>query len=70
MTTKEKESTQVSTKEALKMHGYNNLVEVMKESTLGTRVGVPAVCEYGCIVEPDGRCQHGNDSVLRENYLI
>ncbi len=25
---------------------------------------VPACCKYGCDTEPDGHCQHGNESIL------
>ncbi|MEY3311797.1 MAG: hypothetical protein RL348_1130, partial [Bacteroidota bacterium] len=25
---------------------------------------VPAICSEGCEVEPDGRCSHGNPSIL------
>ena len=31
---------------------------------------VPACCEDGCEVEPDGRCEHGHPSVLIEAGLI
>ena len=24
--------------------------------------GIPAACEYGCEVEPDGHCEHGKPS--------
>ncbi len=29
-----------------------------------------AACEYGCMVEPDGTCPHGNRSWLIELSLI
>ena len=31
---------------------------------------VPACCSEDCQVEPDGRCQHGYDSVLIKEGLI
>ena len=27
---------------------------------------VPACCSHGCMVEPDGKCEHGYWSVARE----
>jgi hypothetical protein len=30
----------------------------------------PALCVYGCEVEPDGYCEHGNPSVLIAMGLI
>lgn len=30
----------------------------------------PALCEEGCEVEPDGRCEHGHPSVLIALGLI
>lgn len=30
----------------------------------------PALCEHGCEVEPDGRCEHGNPSILLALGLI
>jgi len=31
---------------------------------------VPACCSEGCQVEPDGHCEHGNESVLLAQGLI
>lgn len=31
---------------------------------------VPACCVYGCEVEPDGHCEHGNPSVLLDAGMI
>ena len=31
---------------------------------------VPACCSYGCMVEPDGTCEHGFHSVLIELSII
>ena len=31
---------------------------------------VPACCEEGCMVEPDGVCSHGHNSVLLEMGVI
>ena len=45
--------------EALENEGVS-LDEVYLESV------VPACCSDGCMVEPDGTCEHGFDSVLKE----
>ena len=31
---------------------------------------IPACCSEGCQVEPDGHCEHGNESVLLAEGLI
>ena len=31
---------------------------------------VPALCEDGCEVEPDGRCEHGHPSILLAMGII
>ena len=48
----------ISTNNALLMHGHVELWDVALSST------VPACCSEGCIVEPDGVCEHGFESVL------
>ena len=42
----------------------NSIQDYMLESV------VPACCKWGCEVEPDGYCPHGNPSVLIELNLI
>lgn len=57
---KKKETTLISLEQALSMHGYtdDDLQDLMFDSI------VPACCRFGCEVEPDGICSHGNESVL------
>jgi hypothetical protein len=31
---------------------------------------VPAMCVYGCSVEPDGHCEHGNEAITLHLSLI
>jgi hypothetical protein len=31
---------------------------------------VPACCDNGCMVEPDGKCSHGHPSILLEYGLV
>ena len=31
---------------------------------------VPACCKYGCVVEPDGYCEHGQPSILLNHDMI
>lgn len=49
--------TRISVKRTLDAHGLE-LEDLMHDSV------VPACCIEGCEVEPDGRCEHGNPSVL------
>lgn len=44
--------------ETLELHGHPDLSELAFESI------VPACCEEGCEVEPDGTCEHGHPSIL------
>ena len=43
-------------------HGYEDLPTFLEEVCSDSVV--PACCEEGCDVEPDGRCCHGNPSPL------
>lgn len=44
--------------------GYDNAVDWLEETGIGYDSVVPACCERGCEVEPDGICPHGHPSVL------
>jgi hypothetical protein len=33
-------------------------------TTYGEDSVMPACCEEGCMVEPDGKCEHGHPSIL------
>jgi len=57
------ETSAISVDEAFRMHGYDldndsDIAKLFMESV------VPACCKYGCEVEPDGECIHGNISVI------
>lgn len=48
----------ISVEHTLRMHGIENIEELESESV------VPACCEEGCEVEPDGVCEHRHPSVF------
>ena len=56
----------ISIKETLELHG----IEPYEIESLVFDSIVPACCEEGCEVEPDGTCPHGNPSVLLEMGVI
>lgn len=31
---------------------------------------VPSCCSHGCMIEPDGTCEHGHESVLLDMGMI
>jgi hypothetical protein len=31
---------------------------------------VPSICEYGCLVEQDGTCEHGHESIFLASGMI
>lgn len=55
--TKKKNPHRITAKQALEESGLT-LAECAMESV------IPACCDQGCEVEPDGRCEHGCPSVL------
>lgn len=56
--------SKITVDEALANAGHAHILEVADDAT------VPACCSEGCMVEPDGTCPHGHDSVLIEEGLI
>jgi hypothetical protein len=56
-------ANQISSQEALDNAGMS-LEECVYDSI------VPACCSDGCMVEPDGSCEHGHPSVLLLMGLI
>jgi hypothetical protein len=51
----------ITVKETLEIHGLDSdITQLMLDSI------VPACCDEGCEVEPDGTCEHGNPSILIE----
>ena len=58
----QKDVKTMNTFKALDIHQYSYME--MLDSV------VPACCVYGCQVEPDGTCEHGNPSILLHHGLI
>lgn len=58
-----KNAFRVSVREALEEEGFGSVEEFIDSGFASDSV-VPACCSEGCRVEPDGRCEHGNPSVL------
>lgn len=44
--------------------GYDCPIQYLEETGIGYDSVVPACCEDGCEVEPDGTCSHGHPSIL------
>ena len=60
--------TYISPEAVLSREGYGSLQRFLAE--YATEAVVPACCNHGCMVEPDGECEHGNKSVLLELGII
>jgi hypothetical protein len=54
----------ISVNKAFEIHGIEDPMEIAFSSI------VPACCDEGCEVEPDGHCEHGHNSILLEMGLI
>jgi len=63
-------SDRITLEEALEGEGYADIMELMEESLFGASSGVPALCDDGCTVEPDGTCFHGHPSALLAAGMI
>lgn len=44
--------------------GYDDALTFLEETGIGYDSVVPACCDAGCEVEPDGICSHGHPSIL------
>lgn len=51
-------------------HGVKDIYELSQMCDRSNTGAYPALCEDGCMVEPDGECQHGHPSVLVDAGLI
>ncbi len=60
----------ISMKQFLADEGYDNLHDYLEDNPDAMDAVCPALCEEGCQVEPDGRCEHGNPSLLIAAGLI
>lgn len=49
--------------------GYEDVFDYL-ESGPGYDSIVPACCEHGCEVEPDGTCSHGHPSILLKMGIL
>lgn len=48
--------------------GFDTAVDLLE--AFGSDSVMPACCDEGCQVEPDGRCEHGCPSILLAAGLI
>lgn len=55
----------ISIEETLEIHGLDPDIKKL-HILLAFESIVPACCDEGCEVEPDGTCEHGNPSILIE----
>lgn len=55
-------------REVAENEGYADEYELLEAAASDSVC--PSVCEEGCQVEPDGRCEHGYPSVLLAAGLI
>jgi hypothetical protein len=58
----------ISTQELAKRNGFDNPEDMV--FAIGHDSTLPACCDEECIVEPDGRCEHGCPSLLVAMGLI
>lgn len=58
----------LSLREVAENYGYDDTMELLEAASSDSVV--PSLCEDGCEVEPDGRCEHGYPSVLLAAGLI
>lgn len=58
--------TRMSVAELQALDGYGDVAveQWLFDEDYVTDSVVPALCWEGCTVEPDGRCEHGNPSIL------
>ena len=54
--------------EVAEQEGFNTANDILLY--YGFSSVVPACCDEGCTVEPDGHCQHGHPSILLEYGII
>lgn len=55
-------------KEVAEEYGYDSVMEMIEDYAFDSVV--PACCTQGCEVEPDGKCPHGNNSILIQAGII
>lgn len=60
--TKPKNPYRIKLAEVAANEGLDSVDELLE--TFGDESVMPACCQEGCQVEPDGRCEHGCPSIL------
>jgi len=61
----EREDMQMTMHEFRELHSIENGTDMMEAmEQWSTDETVPAICNQGCEVEPDGKCEHGCPSIL------
>lgn len=60
----------ITIQDAATADGYSSIHAMMLHCVIGDRIEVPACCSDGCVVEPDGYCEHGFPSVMIEEDMI
>lgn len=70
MTDGEHSFQELSPGEVAERAGYESITALAKASLYGRETSVPVCGTCDCRVEPDGECQHGYPSALREAGLI
>ena len=60
--------SRITVEELCDRMGMDRIDELL--ARYGSASAVPALCEHGCFVEPDGHCPHGNPSVLLDLNIL
>lgn len=68
-TTKVQNPHRISAAKALRDAGYDTVDDFLLSSEAHDSI-VPACCDNGCEIEPDGHCEHGCPSVLLALHVI
>lgn len=49
-------------------HGFDEITDMLQD--FADESSIPACCSEGCLVEPDGKCEHGFKSIFLAAGLI
>lgn len=60
--------TQLTLEQVAQNMGFADSTQMILD--LGYNSVMPACCSEGCEVEPDGKCEHGNPSILLKAGMI
>lgn len=65
------EAKRLTVKQLAEENGFESVEEMLTDAEFNGENGTcVALCEDGCVVEPDGRCPHGHPSLLIAMGLI